>query len=165
MTNELIQTESWLAEYLILEKRIGALYKQAERPQLRDMFLKMAPKGDKNMAVDTDKVNVQGGNKPIPWAANLETIYAKVKEISQDISDKIMACVEQQTDMRCAVDRARLTHEEYLYVEQRYFLGMSVKEMERDGCMATRLKQIKRSALEKISVVRGNATQNAAKSG
>lgn len=158
LDKKLIEVESWLSEYLILEKRIDALYKQSQRPHLREMFLKMGPKGDKNMAVDTEATRVDGGKSPIPWAVNLESVLAKVKEISQDISDNIMDCVRQQMDIRCAVDQAGLTHEEYLYVEQRYFLGMSVKEMERDGCRLTRLKEIKMSSLKKICAARSTTT-------
>ena len=165
MDKHILETESWLQDYKILEKRIDALYEQAQKPGLLGMFLKMGPKGDKDMAVDTDKVSVQGGHKPVMWATNLEEIYSKVKEMSDDIARKIQACLAQQSDMVQVVDSAGLSTEEYLYIEQRYFLGMSVKEMERNGAGETKLQQIKRSALEKISVARGNVRQSAAKSG
>ena len=150
MDKNLVQVESWLSNYTILEKRIDALYKQSQRPQLKEMFLKMAPKGDKNMAIDTEAVSVSGGHKPIPWAVNLESVLSKVKEISDGISESMKACAAQMQDIRCAVSMAGLDNEEYLYIEQRYFLGMSVKEMERDGCMRTRLSDVKMSALQKI---------------
>jgi hypothetical protein len=54
---------------------------------------------------------------------------------------------------------AGLTNEEQLYIEQRYFLGMSVREMEREGCRETRLREIKRSALEKIHLARMGAAK------
>lgn len=161
MDKNLIQTESWLSEYLILEKRIDALAAQAQKPGLLGMFIKMGPKGIKDMAVQTDAIHVDGGFPPLPWATKLESVYAKVKEFSEDISTKMMACVAQMTDIRCAVDRAGLTQEEALYIEQRYFLGMSVKEMERDGCGRSKLSDIKLSALEKISAVRCNSAESA----
>lgn len=161
MTKEQIQIESWLSEYLILEKRIDALYEQAQKPGMLGMFIKMGPKSTANMAVQTDAIHVDGGFPPLPWAINLETVYAKVKELSDDISEKIMACVAQMADIKCAVDRAGLTHEEYLYVEQRYFLGMSVKEMERDGCKRTRLGDVKESALQKIYQARYKKAETA----
>ena len=157
MDKNLIQTESWLSEYLILEKRITALYKQADCPYLKNMFLKMGPQGDKNMAVNIEQERVSGGSKAIPWAMNLEEIYAKVKEVSDDINTKIVACVTQQTEIRHAVAIAGLSHEEYLYIEQRYFLGMSVKEMEREGCGYNKLANIKKFALEKICKVHNKA--------
>ena len=165
MTKELIQIESWLSEYLILEKRIESLYKQAQRPHLREMFLKMGPKGDKNIAVDTDKINVQGGHKPVMWATNLEGVYARVKEMSDDITSKLQACLAQQAEIMSVVDSAGLDHEEYLYIEQRDFEGLSVKEMERNGCGETKLLQIKRAALQKIYDERCIVRQSVAKSG
>lgn len=158
LDKKLIEVESWLSEYIILEKRIDALYKQSQRPHLREMFLKMGPKGDKNMAVDTDKVNVMGGHKPIPWMFNLEAVFAKVNEISDEIGESMKACAAQMQDIRCTVGMAGLDNEEALYVEQRYFLGMSVKEMERDGCRLTRLKEIKMSSLKKICAARSTTT-------
>jgi len=150
MTKELTQTESWLSEYLILEKRVDALYQQAQRPALKEMFLKLGPKGDKNMAVDTEATRVSGGRACVPFNVCLDEIQAKLKEMAEDIRAKIQSCLAQQADIQAVVDRAGLTHEEYLYIEQRYFIGMSVKEMERDGCKHNRLANIKRVALEKI---------------
>lgn len=159
MDKSLIETESWLSEYRIIEKRIDSLYKQAQRPMLREAFLKMGPKGDANMAVDMGRINVDGGHNPIPWVVNLESAYAKAKDISDDIASKIEACLAQQAMMLLAVDRAGLTQEEHLYIEQRYFEGMSVKEMEREGCRHTRLVDVKRSALEKIYSARTQTEQ------
>lgn len=165
MDKHLIETESWLQEYRILEQRIESLYCQAQRPQLKEMFLRMGPRGDKNMAVDLDRINVQGGHRPVPWAVNLESVCEKIKQMSEETMGKIMACLAQQNDMVLTVERAGLSHEENLYVEQRYFLGMSIKEMERDGCMETRLRQIKLSALQKIYDSRNRTMVKAVKSG
>ncbi len=150
MTNELITTESWLAEYLILEKRIDALYEQAQKPGLLGMFAKMGPKGIKNMAVQTDAIHVDGGFPPLPWAVSLEPIMADLQKRYDEISADMKACIAEMADIKCVVGQAGLTNEERLYIEQRYFLGMSVKEMEREGCGETKLLQIKRSALQKI---------------
>jgi len=163
LTKELVEVERWLSEYTIIEKRIDALYKQSQRPHLRDLALKLGPRGDKNMAVDTEKVRVDGGKRPLPWYIEYERLYPKLKEVSEEISQEILACEHQLTDMRAIVRMAGLTNEEQLYIEQRYFLGMSVREMEREGCRETRLKEIKKSALEKICAARRKATQNAAK--
>lgn len=150
MDKHLIETEKWLSEYIILEKRIDALYKQSQRPHLKELALKFAPKGDKNMAVDTEKVRVDGGHRPVPWVIDFEKLYPKLKEISDEITDQILECEHELADMRMVVGRAGLTNEERLYIEQRYFLGMSVKEMERDGVGRNKLADTKKSALEKI---------------
>lgn len=163
MNKHLIETEKWLSEYTIIEKRINALLQQSQRPHLKELALKFAPKGDKNMAVDTEKVRVDGGHRPVPWIVDFEKLYPKLRKISDEITDQILECEHELADRQIVVGRADLTNEERLYIEQRYFLGMSVKEMERNGCGETRLKQIKRSALEKIATVRGKVTQKAAK--
>lgn len=150
MDKHLIETEKWLSEYTIIEKRIDALYKQSQRPHLKELALKFAPKGDKNMAVDTEKVRVDGGHRPVPWVIDFEKLYPKLKEISDEITDQILECEHELADMRMVVGRAGLTNEERLYIEQRYFLGMSVKEMERDGVGRNKLADTKKSALEKI---------------
>ena len=159
MAKELVEVERWLSEYTILEKRIDALYKQSKRRHLRELALKMGPRGDKNMAVDTEKVRVDGGQRPVPWYITFEQLYHNLKEVSEEISQEILACEHQLTDMRSVVRMAGLTNEEQLYIEQRYFLGMSVREMEREGCRETRLREIKRSALEKIHLARMGAAK------
>jgi hypothetical protein len=150
LTKELVEVEKWLSEYTIIEKRIDALYKQAKRPHLRDLALKLGPRGDKNMAVDTEQVRVDGGHRPVPWIVDFEKLYPKLGEISDEITDQILACEHELADRRMVVGRADLTNEERLYIEQRYFLGMSVKEMERDGVGRNKLADTKKSALEKI---------------
>lgn len=153
MTKELVEVERWLSEYTILEKRIDALYKQAKRPHLRDLALKLGPRGDKNMAVDTERVKVDGGKRPVPWYVTFEREYPKLKEVSEEIGQEILACEHQLTDMRAVVRMAGLTNEEQLYIEQRYFLGMSVRELEGEGYGRNKLADIKKSALEKIAAV------------
>ncbi len=162
MTKELAEVERWLSEYTIIEKRIDALYKQAKRPHLRDLALKLGPRGDKNMAVDTEQVRVSGGHQPLPWIVDFEMLYPKIAEVSEEISQEILACEHQLTDMRAVVRMAGLTSEEQLYIEQRYFLGMTVREMEQEWCGRTRLQGIKVSALKKIYDARRKATQNGA---
>ena len=153
MTKELVEVEKWLSEYTIIEKRIDALYKQAKRPHLRDLALKLGPRGDKNMAVDTERVKVDGGKRPVPWYVTFEREYPKLKEVSEEIGQEILACEHQLTDMRAVVRMAGLTNEEQLYIEQRYFLGMSVRELEGEGYGRNKLADIKKSALEKIAAV------------
>lgn len=150
MTKELVEVEKWLSEYQIIEKRIDALYKQSKRRHLRELALKLGPRGDKNMAVDTEQVRVSGGHQPLPWIVDFEMLYPKIAEVSEEISQEILACEHQLTDMRSVVRMAGLTNEEQLYIEQRYFLGMSVREMERDGVGRNKLADTKKSALEKI---------------
>lgn len=156
MTKELVEVERWLSEYTIIEKRIDALYKQSQRPHLRDLALKLGPRGDKNMAVDTEKVRVDGGQRPVPWYITFEQLYHNLKEVSEEISQEILACEHQLTDMRAVVRMAGLTNEEQLYIEQRYFLGMSVRELEGEGYGRNKLADIKKSALEKIAAVIAN---------
>lgn len=153
MAKELVEVERWLSEYIILEKRIDALYKQAKRPHLRDLAFKLGPRGDKNMAVDTERVKVDGGKRPVPWYVTFEREYPKLKEVSEEIGQEILACEHQLTDMRAVVRMAGLTNEEQLYIEQRYFLGMSVRELEGEGYGRNKLADIKKSALEKIAAV------------
>lgn len=153
MAKELVEVERWLSEYTILEKRIDALYKQAKRPHLRDLAFKLGPRGDKNMAVDTERVKVDGGKRPVPWYVTFEREYPKLKEVSEEIGQEILACEHQLTDMRAVVRMAGLTNEEQLYIEQRYFLGMSVRELEGEGYGRNKLADIKKSALEKIAAV------------
>jgi hypothetical protein len=154
LTKELVEVERWLSEYTILEKRIDALYKQAKRPHLRDLALKLGPRGDNNMAVDTELIRVDGGKRPLPWYIEYERLYPKLKEVSEEISQEILACEHQLTDMRSVVRMAELTNEEQLYIEQRYFLGMSVRELEGEGYGRNKLADIKKSALEKIVAAR-----------
>jgi hypothetical protein len=154
LTKELVEVERWLSEYTILEKRIDALYKQAKRPHLRDLALKLGPRGDKNMAVDTEQVRVSGGHQPLPWIVDFEMLYPKIAEVSEEISQEILACEHQLTDMRSVVRMAELTNEEQLYIEQRYFIGMSVRELEGEGYGRNKLADIKKSALEKIAAAR-----------
>lgn len=154
MAKELVEVERWLSEYTILEKRIDALYKQAKRPHIRDLALKLGPRGDKNMAVDTEQVRVSGGHQPLPWIVDFEMLYPKIAEVSEEISQEILACEHQLTDMRAMVRMAGLTNEEQLYIEQRYFLGMSVRELEVEGYGRNKLADIKKSALEKIAAAR-----------
>lgn len=165
MDKHLIETEKWLSEYTIIEKRINALLQQSQRLHLKELALKLGPKGDKNMAVDTEKVRVDGGHRPVPWVIDFEKLYPKLKEISDEITDQILECEHELADRQIVVGRADLTNEERLYIEQRYFLGMSVKEMERNGCRETRLLQIKRSALKKIYDARHKVRQSTVKSG
>lgn len=154
MTKELAEVERWLSEYTIIEKRIDALYKQAKRPHLRDLALKLGPRGDNNMAVDTEQVRVSGGHQPLPWIVDFEMLYPKIAEVSEEISQEILACEHQLTDMRSVVRMAGLTNEEQLYIEQRYFLGMSVRELEGEGYGRNKLADIKKAALEKIAAAR-----------
>jgi hypothetical protein len=105
------------------------------------------------MAVDTERVKVDGGKRPVPWYVTFEREYPKLKEVSEEIGQEILACEHQLTDMRAVVRMAGLTNEEQLYIEQRYFLGMSVRELEGEGYGRNKLADIKKSALEKIAAV------------
>lgn len=154
MTKDILETEKWLSEYTIIEKRIDALYKQSQRPHLRDLALKLGPRGDKNMAVDTERVKVDGGKRPLPWYIEYERLYHNLKEVSEEISQEILACEHQLTDMRAVVRMAGLTNEEQWYIEERYYNGTSVKQLEREGYGRNKLADIKRSALEKIAKAR-----------
>ena len=102
------------------------------------------------------------GYDTLPWNQQYD---AAVSQLNDREKMELAELRDGLARREAAVRAAGLSQKEYWYVEQRWYNGKKVKELELTGCRETSLRKIKMSALKKISAVCGEMMKSAAESG
>jgi DNA-directed RNA polymerase specialized sigma24 family protein len=149
MVDEYTAIENKLNKYYYLTQRLNLLAKEARESGLLGIALKLGPQG----VTVSDPTRVMASGSPNnDWLGEFQRMAGNLKTPNV-LFDEISEVLEEQEEIRLLVSCAALEEREKLFVELRYFNGLPMKEIDIKGLSGSTLKDIRRSALQKINEV------------
>lgn len=145
------QIEKQLLEYHVLTQRLDAISKSAEKDTLKKIALSLGPSD--NTVRDITQPRTQSQTLQ-SWLYNFDRACELLMKQQEHMDDEVVEILNKRASIRLMVDNARLTEQEKLYCELRYYQGIQLEDIAEEGLMdakKTKLKDIRKDALKKIS--------------